>query len=177
MKDWVKPLLRRLRPEKVSPEAFDAELSQPPLVWRRLAGLFLHDFRSDGMVELLGSVLADLPPWEFDLLFRTRPFFILAKSPGFVQSLHATGSLVLIIFHESELQPMTWTERRGVIIHELVHVLKSHATRPFSLDDPHRSALEAQCDDTARELGFSEEIDAVRRYVKKKERRLNHGRI
>ena len=173
MRDWVIPTLRAIRPEGVSEEAYEAELAEPTFAWRRLGNLFLHQFDSDGMTELLGSVLGDIPRSDFDKLFEIHPFFILARSAGFCQKFHATGDVQIIVFTETDLLPMTWEQRRGCVGHELAHVILGHLDRPFSLDDPWRKKQEKEADDLCREWGLSEEINGVRRHLF--ERRIKDG--
>jgi hypothetical protein len=175
MEPWVIPFLRELRPEFISNEVFESEIKHAPYAWRRMANLFLHRFESDAMTELLGSVLCDLSREAFDKILRSYPFFILSRGPGFCQELHAKGDVALVIFCESDLAPMRWTERRGVLVHELSHIFLDHLVTPFSLDDPFGRRREEETDDTCREWGFSEEIQAIRYYLNQKKRReLNY---
>lgn len=168
MKDWVVPLLRSLRPEFVSERCYEEELAQPVFVWRRIANLLIHDFASDSMVELLGSILSDLPKDAFLKILEMCPFFILAKSAGFCQMIHSDRpDIPLVIFSQGELMPMNLSERRGCIGHELAHLSLGHLSRSFSLDDPYRDRQEREADDLVREWGLQNEIDAVRAYLKK----------
>jgi hypothetical protein len=177
MQVWVRPLLRQLKPETVSDESFEWEFQQVPFVWRRVSQLFSHQFESEPMEELLGSVLCDLPSREvFDQLFAIYPFFILAKSPGFCQAFHGGQETIqVVIFSASDLRPMSWSAKRGCIAHELGHVVRGDVLRPFSLDDPYRHGIERATDDLCCEWGFTEEIASVRKYLS--ERRIENGTV
>ena len=170
MQHWVLPLRRQCRPETISEESWEWEAGQPPFVWRWLANLFLHKFGNDSMMELLGSVLCDLPKDAFDKILATYPIFILARSAGFAQKFHAPGDTTVVIFTASELAQMNWSERRATVAHELAHVVAGHLDQPFSLDDPFLHRQQKEADDLCREWGFK--IDAVRKYL---ERRKENG--
>jgi len=166
MKDWVIPLLRQIRPEMISEQSYEAEIQQVPFCWRRVANLFLHEFGSDSMTELLGSVLCDLFKSDFDKIVAVYPFFILARGAGFCQKLHrASGDLNMVIFVASELAPMNWSARRGCVAHELGHVVLGHLNSSFSLDDPYREKQQAEADNLVRAWGLGYEIDSVRKYL------------
>ena len=175
MQSWVQPLLRQLRPDGISEESYECEISQVPFVWRRIANLFLHRFESEGMELLLGSVLSDLPRSAFDRLFEIRPFFILLKSAGLVQQIHAHGDVPLVIFSQAELENMNWSQRRGVVAHEFAHLILDHVSRPFSLTDPYKEKMQLEADDLCREWGLQDEIKSVRLYLKQKGE--EHGSI
>jgi hypothetical protein len=168
MKDWVIPFLMSFRPEAVSKELFEGELQRPVFTWRRIANLLMHFFDSDSMVELLGSVLVDLPKSDFDKIVAAYPIFVLARSAGFCQRIHTRGDTSLVVFVESDLRPMNWCERRGCVAHELAHVVKGHLSLPFSLDDPWKEKQQSEADALCHEWGLSEEITAVRKYLERR---------
>jgi hypothetical protein len=114
MQDWVEPLRRQLRPETVSPEIFDAEGQHLHFVWKEIAGLFLHQFNSEGMELLLGSVLVDLPKDVFDKLLTAYPYFILLRSAGMCQQIWGESRRTQCFFLV-ELKDMNFTQRRGPV--------------------------------------------------------------
>lgn len=169
MQSWVRDFLRSIRDEEtISAESLERELESPVFVWQRLAGLFLHWFDSDGMVRLLGSVLCQLPESDFNKILAAYPFFILVKSAGLCQKLHAAGDVPLIVFVQSELAQMNWSHRQAVVAHEIAHITLNHLGRPFSLDDPWRDKQQVEADDQVRQWGF--DIDGVRKFLNERSR-------
>lgn len=171
MRDWVIPFLREIRPESISEQSYEAELAEIVFVWGRMANLFLHKFDSDGMVQLLGSVVCCMDKEDFDKLFESCPIFILARSPAFVQKIHAEGDVPVIIFLESELALMNWSQRQATVGHEIAHIVLGHCDRSFNLDDPWHEKQQEEADALCRRWGF--EIDGLRKYLL--ERRVNDG--
>lgn len=170
MRDWVIPILKAIRPETISEESYSAELTEMAFVWRRVANLFLHEFDSEGMRELLGSVLVDLWKKDFDKLVKAYPFFILARTAAFCQMIHTPGNVPIVVFVESDLLPMSWEHRRAIVGHECAHVILNHLTIPFSLDDPWRQRQQDEADALCREWDL--DIDGVRKFL---ERRKSDG--
>jgi len=167
---WVVLLLQSIRPSAISEESWAEEIQERPFASRRVSNLFMHQFGSDGMVELLGSVLTDLPQEAFSKLLKADPIFILSRGCGFCQRVHRdVCDVVLVIFSEVDLAKMTWFGRRGVIAHELAHICLDHLTAHFSLDDPSKFKLEAEADNLCQKWGFDEEISEVRKFLKLKE--------
>ncbi len=164
------PLLEMIRPETIHKAVYDAENQNPQLVWRRIAALFLHEFGPGDMDLILGSVICDLPKEAFDKLLEAYPFFILLKGVATCQQIHGAGrsDIPLVFFSQSELKDMNFSERRGVVVHELAHVVAGHLSAPFSLDDPWKEKREEEADSLACSWGLGDEIDAIRRFIKMK---------
>jgi hypothetical protein len=170
MQEWVPGFLMLARPETVSEESFREEINTPAFAWRRLTKLFHHNFKSDYMLELVGSVLADLPQDKFDRFVKSLPCFVLADHLGYCQRFHLVDVATMIVF-DKEILGMDWLAARGVCIHEIVHAIRDDPSEPFCLDDPLARRLETECDLECMELGFEDEIVAVRKYIERRKKR------
>jgi hypothetical protein len=162
----AKNLVRPLKPDTVSIESFEREISELPFLRRRLASLFVHDGR-DYASELFGSVLANLPRNIFDEILRIYPVIIFSRSCGFAQRFYSRKKTTLIIFSEDELLKMGWLAGRGVIAHEFCHLIRRDLDRGLSLEDPWGLQREAQTDALCIQMGFKTEIEAVRAYLRR----------
>jgi hypothetical protein len=166
---WVVLLLQSIRPSAISEESWAEEIFQAPFAWRRIGNLFMSSFGNDSMLELLGSVLTDLPQEAFLKILEVSPIFILSRGAGFCQKIHSDlCDRTLIIFSEEDLGKMSWLAQRGLIVHELAHTYSDHLRAHFSLDDPNKFQLEAEADNLCRQWSFDEEVKAVRKFLKER---------
>jgi hypothetical protein len=177
MRDWVNPLRRLIRPKSISPECYEEQSKESQFVWQEIADLFLHEFGPGDFDLILGSVICDIPKEAFDKLFEAYPFFVLAKGAAYCQMINGAGraNIPLVIFLERELKDMNFSERRGVVSHEIAHIVAGHLERPFSLDDPYGNKKEEEADALCREWGLGSEIESIRNYISQKGKK-NHDR-
>lgn len=170
MKDWVLPFLREKGDSTISIEQLEMDLSTPTFCFRRLSKCFNINSTNFRLVELFGSVLADLPEDVFQQLLCTRNlFFSFNDRIAFVQAMNLVEferTAILCVFSE-ELLKLNDSSVRGTISHELAHIILGHYKAEVQ-EMQTRAAMEGSADRLAEAWGFSYEILKIREYLQSK---------
>ena len=152
MKDWVKLLIKNVE-EKEKHE-----------IYRELVDKF--DFKygtylESVVVDLIGSVLADLPESVFKKLSEMKNLYICpgSDSRGTVFNLKLNrdikaGETITILAITPEYLFDDFLELRGVVAHELAHIFAGHTQAS--------QEIEIEADEIASSWGFEREIKASR---------------
>ena len=165
----VKRILRVTRPQWVSEESWEQEISNLPLAWRRFAGLMNINWTDQRFTEIFGSCLATLEEDDFLKLFRMRNLYFhlpekLAEVNGFSKGKNTS---VTVVVFSPDLLLLSDVKIRGIVGHELGHIFEGHHLIQDSR--PH-AEIELEADQKAAALGFQHEIEEYRgRSIQKKE--------
>jgi hypothetical protein len=177
LQSWVVPFLRLKGDPNISPEELTRELAIPERCWLRISRCFLTNFsQNENLEKVIGSVLSDLDEDIFCEFFQMPIIFINFEKKGMCQRIPIIEGFnhVIAVFF-GDIRDLNFLEARGLAAHEFSHVLCGH----YSDKNPSPTLYELEADAKARELGFSDEIESVRKYLKSKSQRKEneHGKI
>jgi hypothetical protein len=164
MKDWCIPFLRELferKPEpNISTQSFEEELSVPVFCFRRLAGLFITNWSNERLTEVFGSVISDLDETDFLDLLEKNPYFFFTESLAQVRALRCVKAEAIVCVFSDRILSLSDSQIRGVLSHEIAHILCNHHTGEQNFKT--KRTLEDEANERATKMGFEYEIDLVR---------------
>ena len=166
MKSWVTRILKVIRPDYVSEESWGQEIHIPVFAWKRLSGLMQTNWVDERFTEIFGSCLAQLSEDDFLYLLRMKNLYlILPERLGEVHGFSkGSNSAVVICIFSPDILLLPDIKIRGIIAHELGHIFEDH----YALSEWRpQSEIEGEANQRAINLGFSDEIEAIRQKKQK----------